>query len=637
MPDDQFVLEHLIDSGPILMFRESLPDRKISYASANFERLLGFPLGNVMGAERFFSARIVPDDRSRFEERITQLIAGHPETLEGEYELVDGYGNRRWFVIASRLDFQMDVPTSILGYAADVTDRVMADRTAREAVEKYQAIFTGVPSGIFRSAPDGAILEANPKLAEILGFSSTEELKSLVPDAASLYVDPRHRLAFMEQVVANGSVQNFETKIQRRNGEEIVISMNASIVYDGDGSVLGFEGTMVDVTEQRRAEADALRARAEADRANLAKSVFLSRMSHELRTPLNSIIGFAQLLEFRQPEPAVADAAQHIIKGGRHLLELINEVLDIARVEAGRIAMSLEPVHLGDAVDDAVALIRPLAEVRRIAIYTDVNQTCHFHVLGDRQRLKQVLLNLLSNAVKYNREGGAVEVACRCHDGHVSVSITDTGPGIASEHLERLFVPFDRLGADVSGEEGTGLGLTLSRHLTEAMGGVLDVVSTVGTGSTFTVTLASAKGTAERLESSDGDSSGATARVVAERLVLYVEDNLASVTLVEQIMTLRSGISVTSVMQGRLGLEFAREHHPNLILLDLNLPDMTGKELLSELKMDPRTADIPVLMLSADASPGHIQRLLDSGAVGYITKPLDVLHFLEEIDRLLGL
>jgi CheY-like chemotaxis protein/nitrogen-specific signal transduction histidine kinase len=413
--------------------------------------------------------------------------------------------------------------------------------------------------------------------------------------------------------------------------------MNASVVRDRDGSVLGFEGTLVDVTHQRQAEADALKARAEADRANQAKSVFLSRMSHELRTPLNSIIGFAQLLEFREPEPDVADAAHHIIKGGRHLLELINEVLDIARVEAGRIAMSLEPVHLGDAIADVLALIRPLAEARQIAVTGGGHQGCQHLVLSDRQRLKQVLLNLLSNAVKYNREGGSVDVTCSCDDRHVRVSVTDTGPGIAPEHLGRLFAPFDRLAADISGEEGTGLGLTLSRHLTEAMGGVLDVVSVVGQGSTFTVTLATTNATERPRPSENGDGSGAVARMVEERSILYVEDNLASVTLVEQIMTLRPGITLKSVMQGRLGLDFAREHRPDLVLLDMNLPDMSGKEVLSELKIDPRTADISVLMVSADASPGQIQRLMDSGADGYITKPLDVPHFLEEIDRLLHL
>ena len=634
---DQEFLEHLIDAGPTLMFRESLPDRLVTYASRNFERVLGFEPGQVYETPRFFSELIVEADRSRFEAFVAAVISGQATGGGSDYEVVDAAGHRRWFVVDLRLQ-SVNGTHALLGHAADVTDRVQSDRAANEAVDRYQAIFTGVPSGIFRSAPSGQILEANRKLAEIFGYASVEELKREVHDVGALYLDRHDRLRFMESVVAGGSVENFETKIRRRTGELIDISMNASVVRDREGNVLGFEGTLLDVTVQRRAEEDARRAWAEADEANQAKSAFLSRMSHELRTPLNSIIGFAQLLELRQPEPDVADSVHHIVNAGRHLLELINEILDIAKVEAGRIGLSVEPVRLGEVVLESLALIRPLAAARAIEISNESDQEFQTYLLADRQRLKQVLLNLLSNAVKYNREGGSVAVTSRLEDGDVIVAVSDTGPGMTSDQLDRLFVPFERLGAEASGEEGTGLGLTLSRNLTEAMGGVLEVSSIYGRGSTFTVTLPSSLAPLDMPGVAMAMSNPEQTRAVASlHSVLYIEDNIASISLVEQILALRPGLSLQTAMQGRLGVSLAREHQPDLILLDLNLADTSGRDVLTELKADPRTKPIPVLMISADASPGQIQRLLDGGAAGYLTKPLDVPQFLGEVDRLLRL
>jgi PAS domain S-box-containing protein len=633
----QEFLEHLIDAGPTLMFRERLPDRQVTYASRNFERVLGFHPGQVHETPRFFSEQILPADRSRFEAFAAAVISGQPHRRGSDFELVDAAGDRRWFVVDLALQ-SANGANYLLGHAADVTDRVRAERAANEAVERYQAIFTGVPSGIFRSAPNGEILEANRMLAEIFGYASVDELKREVPHVGAVYLDRQDRLRFIESVVTDGSVQNFETKIRRRTGEVIDVSINASVVRDRDGNVLGFEGTLVDVTDQRSAEENARRAWAEADRANQAKSVFLSRMSHELRTPLNSIIGFAQLIELRQPEPEVADSVHHISKAGRHLLELINEILDIAKVEAGRIGLSIEPVRLGEVVHETIALIRPLAAARSISIGYEGDQGFDTYVRADRQRLKQVMLNLLSNAVKYNLEGGSVVITSTLDDGFVSVAVTDTGPGIKPEQMERLFVPFERLGAEASSEEGTGLGLTLSQNLTEAMGGVLEVSSTYREGSTFTLILPSSLAPLEMpgVAMAISDPEGARAAVNLHS-VLYIEDNLASISLVEQILALRPGLSLETAMQGRLGVSLAREHRPDLILLDLNLADVSGREVLAELKVDPRTQPIPVLMISADASPGQIQRLLDGGAAGYLTKPLDVPQFLGEVDRLLQL
>ncbi len=386
------------------------------------------------------------------------------------------------------------------------------------------------------------------------------------------------------------------------------------------------EALAAEVEERRRAEA-------RAETANRAKSEFLSRMSHELRTPLNAVIGFGQLLEMEELTPDQRDGVERIVHAGRHLLSLINEVLEISRIEAGRLAMSLEPVPVGETVESAVSLVRPLAAHRAIEVELGLPADERY-VVADRQRLQQVLLNFLSNAVKYNREGGRITVACAAlADGRLRIGVTDTGPGLGPAELARLFTPFDRLGAETSGVEGTGLGLTLSKRFVEAMGGRVHVESAVGVGSTFAVELAAATAPDQDLHEAvlPAPATAATAGTV-----LYVEDNLANVRLVERVLQRRPRIILLPAAQGRLGLDLAREHRPDLILLDSHLPDVPGAEVLRRLREEPRTARIPVVMVSADATPGEIRRLLEAGAEAYLTKPLDVRQFLDVVDRLLA-
>jgi len=381
-----------------------------------------------------------------------------------------------------------------------------------------------------------------------------------------------------------------------------------------------------EIAERRRAEE-------EADRANRAKSDFLSRMSHELRTPLNGILGFGQLLEMESLPADQEESVAHILKAGRHLLGLINEVLDISRIEAGHLQLSVEPVPVGETLRAAIDLVRPLAAQRDIELGDKVAGD-YRHVLADRQRLQQVLLNLLSNAVKYNRTRGAVAVSCEERPGgRLRILVMDTGHGISPDKLERLFTPFDRLGAEGTGIEGTGLGLALSKHLVEVMGGTLDVTSQVGVGSTFAVELPLTADPVDVLK-----LPGASPTVQAERqegrmVVLYIEDNVANLRLVEQVLSRRPQTTLLPAMQGQLGLELAREHRPDLILLDLHLPDVPGDEVLQRLLEDPRTRGIPVVILSADATPGHVERLLAAGAEAYLTKPLDVRQLLALVDQ----
>ena len=387
-------------------------------------------------------------------------------------------------------------------------------------------------------------------------------------------------------------------------------------------------------------------ARAEMARANAAKSQFLSRVSHELRTPLNAILGFGQLLEMDQLGGHQRDGIEHILGAGRHLLSLINEILDISRVESGEIRLSLEPVYVPEVVDEALGMIRPLAERRGIRIVVD-RQCSEMHVMADRQRVTQVLLNLLANAVKYNRENGEVRIEFRILDtSRLRLTVHDTGLGITMDDLGRLFEPFQRLDAAQTDVEGTGLGLILTKQLLTAMNGEVGVTSSVGEGSSFWFELplavrpvADARPGEVRvglgLDYNIDVTDGSAATMQRTATVLYVEDNLSNVRLVEQVLARRPMISLMVAMQGHLALDLARAHQPDLILLDLHLPDTSGEQVLRELKRDRRTASIPVVMLSADATPGRLERLVSlHGAADHLTKPFDIPLLLSIVDSL---
>jgi len=419
-------------------------------------------------------------------------------------------------------------------------------------------------------------------------------------------------------------------------------SPHNSPVLDADGNLAGIIHRVEDVTEfvrlkelETEQQQELQEANEQLRAANQAKSEYLSRMSHELRTPLNAILGFAQLLELEDLGEEPRDNLRYILSAARHLLELINEVLDIAAIEAGRLPLSLEPVAVADVVAEGVSLIRPLADQHGILLASPT-PSCATHILGDRQRLKQIVLNLLSNAVKYNREGGSVQLACERVDGErLRIKVTDTGPGIPPDAIERLFVPFERLSNEQGSIEGTGLGLPLSKRLAEAMGGTLQVESAVDQGSTFWVELPLTEGPvqrAERQQQAEAAPHAEPDRAGLALTVLCIEDNLSNLLLVERVLSRRPGVKLISAMRPQLGLDLAGEHHPDLVLLDLHLPDMPGQEVLGRLHADPRTADIPVVILSADATPSLIRQLLEQGARAFLTKPLDVRELLGLLD-----
>ena len=394
--------------------------------------------------------------------------------------------------------------------------------------------------------------------------------------------------------------------------------------------------------ERKRAEETIRRAKEEAERASHAKGQFLSRMSHELRTPLNAILGFAQLLE-SDARLNDRESVGQILKAGRHLLDLINDVLEFSRLETGRLAVSLEPVLVAATAREAFDLVRPLAAARRVSLMGEQALNPAHYVQANRQRLKQILLNLLSNAVKYNRSSGSVTISCEeslrprenaaNQDALLRISISDTGHGIAPENLAKLFIPFERFGADESGIEGTGLGLAVSKALAHAMGGAIGAESDLGAGSIFWIELPLAHSpgrTADSRVISDSDlqSRERPSPPPPRKTVLYVEDNLSNLRLIDRVLAERPGITLLSAVRGSLGLELARQNRPDLILLDLNLPDMHGADVLRSLQKDPVTASIPVVIISADATAPQIERLLAAGACNYLTKPIDVKHFL---------
>ncbi len=371
-------------------------------------------------------------------------------------------------------------------------------------------------------------------------------------------------------------------------------------------------------------------------RANEAKTEFLSRMSHELRTPLNAILGFGQLLELEGTarSPDERESVEQILKAGRHLLALINEVLDISRIESGRLGLSPEPVALGEVVEEAVALIRPLARQRGIALDVSGVPAAPRHARAARQRLAQVLINLLSNAVKYGEAGGPVAVTASEEDGRVRIAVHDTGRGIAPADLQRLFMPFERLAAGDSTTEGTGLGLALSQRLMIAMGGRLEAESEIGRGSTFTAILPAAAPAPDA--AALGPASEALPdRVGPARRVVHIEDNRSNRRLVERVLGRHGSFELLAAGTGQEGSRLVREMAPELVLLDLHLPDEGGEAVLARLRADPATREIPVVVVSADATPRHIERLRAAGAAAYLTKPIDVRLLLETLDALL--
>jgi PAS domain S-box-containing protein len=517
----------------------------------------------------------------------------------------------------------------------DLSEREGALGEAQAFLEHLVATSPGV---IFRlSAADGALAYVSPNIERVLGVPPDEALalpefwldRILEEDVA------RFREEMRWACTAHPAQVEDEFRMMHKDGEPRWIYTVMRAEDDPNGTPETILGFGLDVTRRKVAELELHRAKSEAERATQAKSEFLGRMSHELRTPLTSILGFGQLLDDELLTPKQQrESIRLILRAGEHLLELINEVLDVARIEQGRMTISPEPVHIREVLSDAAALIEPQAAKRKVRV--DVGIGCDTFVTADRQRLKQVLLNLLSNAVKYNRDGGSVTVRCfDADDGFTRIEVTDTGPGIQPDALARLFQPFERLDAEGT-VEGTGIGLALSKGLVELMNGRIGAASEPGTGSTFWLELPPA--VEPKIERAKIAVMAEPApEQVETKTVLYVEDNPSNISLVRMILEQRPAIDLLTATRGADAIALARAQGDiDLILLDLHLTDMSGIDVATALHADAATQEIPIVIISADATPGHNERLAAAGAREYLTKPLDVRLFLETVDRILS-
>ena len=543
-----------------------------------------------------------------------------------------------------------DMVGKVIGYLLISTDntsrkhaeaeQALLDQRLRDQQFYTRSLIESNIDALIATDPRGIISDVNSQM-ELLTGCTRDELVGA--PFKNYFTEPERAEEAVARVLREGKVTNDELTAISRDGKQTVVSYNATTFYDRDRKLRGVFAAARDVTEHKLFElalqesnAELIGARQAAEKANRAKSEFLSAMSHELRTPLNAVLGFAQLMssEVPPPPPHQQRSIDQILKGGWYLLRLINEILDLAMIESGKVTMSQESMSVSDVLADCMDMIEPQAEKRGISLdFPKLDKVLYVH--ADRTRVKQVMINLLSNAIKYNSAGGSVSVQCgKSGADRVRISVRDTGVGLAPEQVAHLFQPFNRLGQEGKQEEGTGIGLVVTKRLVELMGGVIGVESSVGVGSVFWVDFAAAE-PPELMHDNLGDDAMERRKVLPDGTVqptlLYVEDNPANLALVEELIGRRGDLFLLSAVNGALGLELARSDRPDVILMDINLPGISGYEVLRSLKDDPATRHIPVLALSANAMPRDIEKGLEVGFFRYLTKPIRVREFMEAL------
>jgi signal transduction histidine kinase/CheY-like chemotaxis protein len=516
------------------------------------------------------------------------------------------------------------------------------------------AILTSANFSIIATDSEGVIQLFNVGAERMLGYPAAEVVGKITPtdihDPEEVRARARELSLELGVVIAPGfealaykasrGIEDiYDLTYVRKDGTRFPASVTVTALRGARGMLIGYLLIGADNSARKRVESELHAAMAAAEKANKAKTDFLSGMSHELRTPLNAILGFAQLMESDVSPQTLPQKRNlgHILKAGWYLLELINEILDLALIESGKVTLSGEPVSLSEAMLESRAMIEPQALKRGITMHFPGFDAVHF-VKADRTRLKQVLINLLFNAIKYNRPGGSVSVAYTLEgSGGIRIDVRDTGAGLTPEQVAHLFQPFNRLGKESGAEEGTGIGLVVTRRLVELMGGSIGVHSVVGVGTEFWIALQLTE--APQLLSGDPvhpqQAHAPLATDLPPRTVLYVEDNPANLELVEQLIARRHDLKLLSAPDADLGIEFARAYAPEVILMDINLPGISGLEALKLLRADPATTHIPVIALSANAVPRDIERALKAGFFNYLTKPIKVDEFTLALDAAL--
>ena len=512
-----------------------------------------------------------------------------------------------------------------------------SSETLRGSEKFLQSIIENIPDMVFvKDAAELRFVRFNNAGAELIGYPAEEMIGKndwdLFPASEAEFFIAKDR-----EVLAGGAMVDIpaEPIDTRFNGRRVLHTKKIPILGE-DGEPEYLLGISEDITERIESARAIEDARLEAEEANRAKTDFLSRMSHELRTPLNAVLGFAQLLEMDLTDESELESVRHILSAGSHLLDLINDVLDISRIDSGALSVSLDSVPVASAMDDSLVLVA--AQARDAGVAIEVSEAASSTVRADRQRLRQVLVNLLSNAIKFNRAGGAVTMRSEPDpmSSTVTISVTDTGCGIAPEMLDRIFTPYDRLGAERSGVEGTGLGLALSKRLCDAMGATIAVESALGEGCRFSITLDAAPDPDELPSDGDAPRIGSTRPGDIKGVVLHVEDNTTNQHLVRRALAQFGGISLLDASTAEEGTRLASEHLPDLVLLDIHLPDRPGRVVLEHLRSDPRTSDIPVVVLSADATVEYRRWLADAEVLDFLRKPLGVRRLVSVISEALS-
>jgi PAS domain S-box-containing protein len=543
---------------------------------------------------------------------------------------------------------------SIILDDAGKADRIVEVRR-QEALLKtgalQNAILTSANFSIIATDEKGIIQLFNVGAERTLGYLAAEVVNKISPSDIH---DPQEVMARAQALSAElgttitpgfealafkasrGIEDIYELTYICKDGSRFPAIVSITALRDDYGDIIGYLLIGTDNSVRKQVELELHNAMAIAEKANLAKSNFLSSMSHELRTPLSAILGFAQLIESGSPAPTAPQkrSIDQILKAGWYLLDLINEILDLALIESGKLSLSLEPISLSEVMHECQAMIEPQAQKRGISVAFPQIEIRYF-VEADRTRMKQVLINLLSNAIKYNKVGGTVLVHCVAKTpGRIRICVTDSGEGLTPDKLTQLFQPFNRLGQEANVEEGTGIGLVVCKRLIELMGGVIGVESAVGKGSVFWIEL---NLTAESQPAAGAAEPTASAQAQVQpdaqmRTLLYVEDNPANLMLVEDLIARRPDIRLLSARDGNRGIAIARVSLPDVILMDINLPGISGIRVLRILAEDPATAHIPVVALSANAMPRDIEKGLEAGFFRYLTKPIKVNEFMDTLD-----